>query len=488
MIFNSFSYILFLPLVCIIYYALPHRFRWALLLGASYFFYCCWNVKYALLMFFSTAITYAAGLLIDRENRICGGVVGKRIWIVISSVLNLSVLFLFKYYSFMAETINVLMDKMGFAASCPSLSLILPVGISFYTLQSLGYTVDVYRGNISCQRHFGKYALFVSFFPQLVAGPIERSANIFPQFEEKHRFSPENARDGLFLIGLGMFEKIVIADRLAVFVDEVYNNLENYGGAAYMVATIFFTFQIYCDFGGYSNIAIGSARILGFRLMKNFDHPYLSGSIAEFWRRWHISLSTWFKDYLYIPLGGNRVSPMRWSLNIMTVFLVSGLWHGADWTFVLWGGLHGLFQVGGKYTRNFRASLVKCARIPFMEIVFKVFSIIVTFMLVAFAGAFFRVNSFDDVRIMIERIKEVGWARGDISDLIAIMDKRDFLLSICLVIGVYIFDAISEKIDIWEWLKRRILPIRWTVYMLGILTIILFGYYGQTATFIYFQF
>ena len=338
------------------YFALPHRLRWMLLLAGSYYFYMCWNASYALLMLFSTAVTYACGLLVGRAQ----SVKAKKGWVALSLCLNLSILFFFKYYGLFAGTLQ---SALGGSVRLPQLNVLLPVGISFYIFQALGYTIDVYRGDIAPMRHFGKYALFVSFFPQLVAGPIERSGNLIRQFDEKHRPDYEQIREGAVLILLGLVKKLVISDRLAVLVDKVYGDAAAWGAPAIIVATVCFAIQIYCDFSGYSDIAIGSAKLLGFRLMKNFDRPYFARSIAEFWRRWHISLSSWFRDYLYFPLGGSRVKTGRWVFNLMVVFLISGLWHGASWTFVAWGAINGLYQVIGRFTKTVRDSAYRALHV-----------------------------------------------------------------------------------------------------------------------------
>lgn len=299
----------------------------------------CWNAKYALLLFTSTLITYISGILIDRANKLQNkkkSVFWKKTWVVLSFLSNLSILALFKYSVFLIDGANAILEK--FQIQIPVFDLVLPVGISFYTFQALSYTMDIYRNEVTAEKNLAKYALFVSFFPQLVAGPIERSKNLLLQINERHKFDYENVKDGFLLILWGFFQKIVIADRVAILVNEVYGNYENYGGFQLIVATIFFAIQIYCDFSGYSDIAIGTAQMMGFRLMKNFKQPYFSQSVAEFWRRWHISLSTWFKDYLYIPLGGNKNGKLKKYFNLMIVFLISGLWHGANWTFVGWGG------------------------------------------------------------------------------------------------------------------------------------------------------
>ena len=293
----------------------------------------CWNVKYALLIALSTLITYASGLLIHWRR--------KRLWVLLSFASNLAILFFFKYFGFFLDNLTAALALAGVAFKRPAFDVILPVGISFYTFQALSYTMDVYRGEVEPERNPFRYALFVSFFPQLVAGPIERSKNLLGQLYERHDFDPDRARDGMLLMLWGMFEKIVIADRLALLVDYVYDHYAQLPGATIVLATVFFAFQIYCDFGGYSHIAIGAAQVMGFTLMENFRRPYLAQSAAEFWRRWHISLSTWFRDYLYIPMGGSRRGAFRKYLNTMVTFLVSGLWHGANWSFVVWGGLNG---------------------------------------------------------------------------------------------------------------------------------------------------
>lgn len=346
MLFNSFHFLLFFPLVCLLYYLLPPRLRWVFLLLASYYFYMNWEPVYALLIAGSTLITYGCGLLVERYR---GERRKQRLFLLGSLFLNFGILFIFKYYNFLTGSIFSLLSWLGIRFAFPEFTLLLPVGISFYTFQAVGYSLDVYRGDIKPERYLGIYALFVSFFPQLVAGPIERARNLLPQFKEIHRFDETNATQGLKLMLWGYFMKLCVADRLALYVDAVYNNVSEHNGTSLLLASIFFAFQIYCDFGGYSLIAIGAARVMGFSLMENFRRPYFAQSIKEFWGRWHISLSTWFKDYVYIPLGGNRVGRFRHALNLFVTFLVSGIWHGANWTFVLWGGFHGGTQVVEKY-------------------------------------------------------------------------------------------------------------------------------------------
>lgn len=329
MLFNSLQFIIFLPVVVLAYYIVPDRFKSLWLLAASYFFYMCWNAAYLLLILFSTLVTFLCAISLEHF----GGSPGKRkLLLILSLVINLSILFFFKYFTFAAENLNSVFRHIGLALNVPVFDVLLPVGISFYTFQALGYTIDVYRGDIPAERNFVQYALFVSFFPQLVAGPIERSGNLLHQLSVPHRADFSNILDGVYLIIWGFFLKLVLADRIAIFVDSIYGpGYAEFTGWYVALAAVLFSFQIYCDFAGYSTIAMGSAKLLGIDLMENFNAPYLSASTPEFWRRWHISLSTWFRDYLYIPLGGNRRGKLRKYLNLLITFAVSGLWHGANW-------------------------------------------------------------------------------------------------------------------------------------------------------------
>lgn len=340
MIFNSMQFLIFFPIVFMIYFLFPPKTRYIWLLISSYYFYMCWNPKYIFLILFSTTVTYISGIAIETVKK--KNVDGKR-WflkccVAISFFLNLLVLFYFKYFEFMITNLNRFIGILGLQILVPVFDIILPVGISFYIFQALGYTMDVYRGEIEAEKNFFRYALFVSFFPQLVAGPIERSKNLLKQVNNPTYFKVENARQGLLTMAYGLFMKVVVADRLAGIIDPIYNNWSEQTGMRLMTATILFAVQIYCDFEGYSQLAIGSAQVLGFHINQNFKIPYLSTSIQDFWQRWHISLTGWFRDYLYIPLGGNRKGKVRKYLNTMIVFLVSGLWHGASWHFVVWGG------------------------------------------------------------------------------------------------------------------------------------------------------
>ena len=341
MLFNSIAFLLFFPVVCLVFFLIPAsriRIKNLFLLIASYYFYMNWEPAYALLLLTSTIVTWTAAIGISHfpDKR------RKKICLVSSLVLNLSILFLFKYFNFLSSNIETALQACGLGIDIPEFNLLLPVGISFYTFQALGYSIDVYRGTTKAEHDFATYALFVSFFPQLVAGPIERSNNLLPQFKEQHRFDYETLMAGVRMMVWGYFMKLVLADRCGTYVDSIFNNVDMHNGGSYLLASLLFPFQIYGDFAGYSLIAIGVARVMGFRLMENFHRPYFACSVGEFWHRWHISLSTWFKDYVYIPLGGNRVKKSRQYFNLMVTFIVSGIWHGANWTFLCWGTLHGL--------------------------------------------------------------------------------------------------------------------------------------------------
>lgn len=334
MLFNSLSYAIFFPIVFVIYWAIPQKFKWVLLLVSSYYFYMSWKPSYVVLILATTFVSWLGAMLIERFA-------GKRTRkLILAGVLFvcLGILFVFKYFNFFMDSLDSLLSVFAINFHPITLKLMLPVGISFYTFQTLSYVIDVYRGDAQPEKNFGIYATFISFFPQLVAGPIERTSNLLPQIKSRKKFDSYEAFYGMKLMAWGYFKKLAIADLIAEYVDKVYASLTGYSGAGFIMAIFLFTIQIYCDFSGYSDIAIGTAKMLGIGLMKNFESPYFSSSVKEFWSRWHISLSTWFKDYLYIPLGGNRCSKIRNSFNLLVTFLVSGLWHGANLTFVMWGG------------------------------------------------------------------------------------------------------------------------------------------------------
>ena len=413
MLFNSWQFLLFFAVVCIVWLFMTINTVTAmqlLLLAASLYFYACWNPFYLMLILFSVFITWQSGLLIEKYPS------KKKLVLISSLVTNLAILFFFKYFNFFSDLVNRVGHITRIGRILPGFSVLLPVGISFYTFQILGYSIDVYKGTVKAERSLLTYALFVTFFPQLVAGPIERSANLLPQFKTVHKFEYNRTVEGLLLATWGMFKKVFIADRLAVYVNLIYGNITGSSGIALLTATVFFAFQILCDFSGYSDIAIGIAKILGFDLMRNFRHPYFSKSIAEFWRRWHISLSTWFKDYVYIPLGGNRVTIPRWYFNLFITFLISGLWHGAALHFVAWGALHGFYQIAGHFTKPIRMKLLKKCGIATDDDVkqwWKYVQTIITFTLVCIGWIFFRAPGLRSAMQVGKRIffipKEIWW-------------------------------------------------------------------------------
>ena len=425
-----------------------------------------WDPAYALLLLTSTVITYLAALGIGyfKEKR------KKKICLVSSLVLNLAILFLFKYFNFLAMNIETALQASGFAVNMPKFALLLPVGISFYIFQALGYSIDVYRGTVKIERDFPMYALFVSFFPQLVAGPIERSQNLLPQFKQQHRFDYDAVMSGVKLMVWGYFMKLVLADRCGIYVDTIFNNVDKHNGGSYLVASLLFPFQIYGDFAGYSLIAIGVARVLGFRLMENFHRPYFACTIGEFWHRWHISLSTWFKDYVYIPLGGNRVGKLRNYFNLLITFVVSGIWHGANWTFLCWGTIHGILLC---IEKAFGISKQKYTGAK------KSFHWAATFVLVCFAWILFRANNLSDaVSVVTGIFTNLGTPKPEYANFMAIG------LAMTVLLTKEFADEFNWKIrvaDSKSWLVRHIYLIIMIAY------IILFGVLGGDQ-FIYFQF
>jgi len=478
MSFNSLSFVLFFIAVLILYHSIPYRFRWILLLLASYYFYTRWRVKYILLIFATTLVNYLCGLQMGKATDRSA----RKPYLVLSLVTSLGLLLAFKYFNFFNGTAIWGFSKLSFQYYIPMLIVLLPVGISFYTFQALSYAIDVYRGNKEPERHIGIFALYIAFFPQLVAGPIERSTNLLPQFRRSNDFNYERTRDGLRLVLWGLFKKAVIADRLALIVNQVYNNVHSYQGLPLIVATYCFAFQIYCDFSGYSDIAVGTARTMGYDLMENFQRPYFAKSITEFWRRWHISLSSWFRDYLYIPLGGNRCSRARRYLNVFIVFVVSGLWHGANWTFVMWGTLHGILQIVSDLTQRFRATCVELFRMD--GFVLKLVKILVTFHLVCFGWILFRANSLSDALYIIRNIP-VG-----VLQISGFSLKRDALnlLIVSPAVFLLLFVELAQRAETYvEFLNSRCAFLRWSYYYLIIFVIVAFAV-TEKSQFIYFQF
>lgn len=499
MLFNSIDFIIFFPAVLIIYYVLPKRMRQYWLLLSSYYFYMCWNVKYAILILASTVITYISGLVIEKVkgNEVLSAkkreIIG-RLALVLCLVSNLSILIFFKYTNFLLNLIADAGTLFRLDISIPVFDIILPVGISFYTFQALGYTIDVSRDTISAEKNFFKYALFVSFFPQLVAGPIERSKKLLTQLDTPKNFDFSRLREGIYTMLWGYFLKIVIADRIAIFVDTVYGDFVTFSGYYLIVATVLFGIQIYCDFYGYSTIAVGASHILGIELMENFHSPYLSASVSEFWRNWHISLTSWFRDYLYIPLGGNKKGKVRKYINILLVFLVSGLWHGANLTFVVWGGINGFYQIAGEILAPIRKKVIDVLRLTQDAISVRALRVVTTFVLVDFSWIFFRADTLYDAARIVHRIMVADniWILVNGSLNACGLDNGN-LIVLCLSIGILFFADICKKrgINIRAILLEQPYICRCFCLVLCILTILVLGKWGPAFdknAFIYFQF
>lgn len=493
MSFLSGSFLLFFPVVTVVYFSIPHKLRWAWLLSASYFFYMSWNPWYGLLLAGITAVTYLSGILIGRANRLKDPEKSARVKKAVAAgsvVVGLGILAAFKYLNFFGEIYTDVLALFGMSAGQMKFDALLPVGISFYTFQAISYTVDVYRGDVEPERHFGKYALFVSFFPQLVSGPIGKSKEMLAQFGEEHRFDYNRARRGLLLMLWGYFEKVAVADRLAELVDTVYGSPGKYAGAEVALATVFFAFEIYCDFAGYSNIAIGAAQVLGFRLNRNFDRPYFSLSIRDFWRRWHITLGSWFWDYLYIPLGGNRCSLARHCWNLFVVFAVCGLWHGASFPFLVWGALHGLYQVFGVLLRPAGQKLSAALHFSPDSTAGRLVRGLFTFLLVDFAWIFFRADSIEDAFTLIGSLfRPWDLSNGALFNLG--LPVPEFIAALAGIAAVFAADVLGRTLDLRSFLLSRNAAFRWTAYFAAALVILIFGVYGTQYTaqhFIYSQF
>ena len=433
MLFNSFGYAVFLPVIFLLHWITPRKWRWALLLAASCFFYASWGPEYLTVLFLTIVVSYCAALYMEhagnrnrkksdrsKNDRPTGSqskssrsnssrpqcsrtAPASRTALILSVLFCAGLLFFFKYLNFFSENVALLLRSLSIPVQPLTLRLALPIGISFYLFQTISYLVDVYQGKIPAERHFGIYAVYISFFPKVMQGPIERGASLLPQLHKPGRFHYEQAPYGMKLMAWGFFKKLVLADGLSIYVNQVYDNLPSYTGFSLMLATFFYAVQLYCDFSGYTDIALGSARILGIRLTPNFRSPYFASSIKDFWGRWHLSLSGWLRDYIYIPLGGNRVGRVRHALNIMITFLVSGLWHGASWNFVLWGGIHGALQfIEGFFPWNKKSSRFQTDRR--LHAMLCIVTVPATFLLVCFAWIFFRAATLQDAFYVIRNM------------------------------------------------------------------------------------
>lgn len=490
MLFNSWQYVVFLPLVVVVYYLLPHRVRWAWLLIVSYYFYMSWNAKLVVLISGTTFISWGASMLMERSP----SKARRRLWLILAAVVSLGVLFFFKYFDFVTTSIAAVASRIGLPMDPFMLNLVLPVGISFYTFQTLGYVIDVYRGNLKAEHHFGIYALFVSFFPQLVAGPIERAGNLLPQFRAVHTPDAGRMAWGLRYICWGLLKKVVIADYVAVFVNVTYNNLSLYTPMTWVLATLLFAVQIFCDFSGYTDIARGSAAMMGFDLMENFKAPYLARSIREFWRRWHISLSTWFMDYVYIPLGGSRVGKFRHILNLFITFVLSGLWHGARWNFVLWGIYHGIFVVLDALTFRLRNKWEGNVRNKPALATLHAVQVFFTFLIVCFGWMMFRANDLHSIVQIVQGLPEAFShpVANMVEAFTTLMGTGRLVRILASVLVLFIFDTILYRNkDPFAQLARRKAPMRIfvsyalaMVVLVGVLTM----QEGIAVEFIYFQF
>ncbi|MEO8066917.1 MAG: MBOAT family O-acyltransferase [Flavobacteriales bacterium] len=477
MLFNSLSFLVFFPVVTLGYYLLPYKHRWWWLLAASCWFYMAFVPVYILILGFTIAVDYAAGILIDRnEGR------KRKLWLVASIVANVGVLAFFKYFNFLNQSIGAVVRGAGLPYEVPELGILLPIGLSFHTFQSLSYTIEVYRKKQAPERRLGVFALYVMFYPQLVAGPIERPANLLRQLGM--HFDPDYDRiaHGLRQMAWGFFKKLVIADRCGAIVDLVYSNPNQHDGWTALVATYLFAIQIYCDFSGYTDIAIGAARTMGFELMVNFRTPYMSGSISEFWGRWHISLSSWFRDYLYIPLGGNRVAVPRWYFNLFIVFLLSGLWHGADWTYVVWGALHGLYLIAAIVFKPFWSRIFGEMKVRW----YRWLNVFFTFHLVLCGWVLFRAESIGHAKLIFSKWLGLNTAGRSLAHLVGELKPGVFVITVFFALLFFVIDPWVDK-----WIKREVrMPSRWfdLAFQAGlVVACLLFGFYGKTM-FIYFQF
>lgn len=486
MMFNSMQFAIFFPLAILMYFILPKKIKNLWLLIMSYLYYMCWRPEYALLMLASTVITFVSGLIIgkykDKRNL-------KSLAVAVSFVLNIGILGFFKYSGFLIQTLSDICEQLNISVKLPVVDVLLPVGISFYIFQALSYTVDVYREEISPEKNFFKYALFVSFFPQLVAGPIERSKNLLNQFDEVHLFEYERVKNGLVRMLWGFFMKLVIVQRVSIIADLIYEHADTSTGYQLMLGTMAFAIEIYCDFAGYSEIAIGAAEVLGFSLMENFKQPFFAKSCKELWNRWHISLNTWFRDYLYFPLGGSRKGLVRKYINLMIVFLVSGLWHGAAWTYVIWGGLSGIFQVFGDLLAPVREKLGALVHLKAGTKLHRVLSTVMTFLFFCMSLVYFRSETAVKANMIMVKIFTAF-------DFKSVLTTSPFSLGL----GAYhlmllmVSMAILLAVDLYREAGHKLSELfahksvmRWGFYYCLVILILLSASFGAQE-FIYFQF
>lgn len=497
--FTSFEFLIFFPVVVLLYYVMPRKLRQLWLLLASYYFYMSWNAKYGILILLSTVITYLCALIMEpAKTKNTQRKVKRKVILIMAIISNLALLVFFKYFYFLYDTIATVCSVVGIKMGTPSLEIVLPVGISFYTFQALGYTIDVYRGTVKAEKNFIRYALFVSFFPQLVAGPIERSKNLLWQIEKIQRermWSFDKMTRGLLLMLWGFFMKMVLADRAAVLVNQVFDMYYAFGGVALLIACVLFAVQIYCDFASYSTIAMGAAKILGIELMVNFEAPFFSTSIRELWRRWHVSLSSWFRDYLYIPMGGSHCTKPRKYFNTMITFLASGFWHGASWHFVVWGAIQGVYIIVGDLLDPLWKWVDHVFQIRWKTLVFQFCRGICTFLLFAFSFVFFRADSVKDAVYYLQRIFQNFdvWSLFDESIFYLGLDRKEMGVLLFGILILLIVDACyAAKRKLFDALvKEQCLVVQYVIVSVLLVMVLVFGVYGEgydASQFIYFQF
>ena len=472
MVFNSIEFLIFLPIVVALFYLLPQKARWLMLLAASCVFYMWFVPKYILILLVTIVIDYSAGILMERY---ADQPKKKKTFMVISIVSTLTVLVIFKYLNFLTANLDQLCASLGKETHLVT-HIILPIGLSFHTFQSMSYVFEVYRGHQKAERHFGYYALYVMFFPQLVTGPIERPGNLLRQLHEEKRFNYDNISKGMRLILFGFFAKMVVADHLGEYVDEVFGHLDEYNSWTVLCCMVFYSFQIYCDFFGYSTIALGSAKLMGFDLMDNFKTPYLAKNIAEFWHRWHISLSTWFRDYVYIPLGGSRVKFGRWAFNILVVFVLSGIWHGAAWTFLLWGLAHGLLHIVEKVLRD--KMPLKEPQSKWLRVSVDALCVLKTFVLVTLFWVIFRATDFEHLKAIFV----TAFTNFDGGEQMSVKPGMWIYLGVLIL-----FDVLLRNSRFDVWCEDKPLVLRWLVYAVLVFMVICCSSV-YNFPFIYFQF
>lgn len=494
MLFNSLEFLIFFVIITVLYYAGKQPFRLFILFIASCFFYMFFVPEYILILFLLILIDFFAAKFIYENPR------HKKLLLILSLSANIGVLCFFKYFNFFNSNLSGLVSLIGWNYPVSYLDILLPIGLSFHTFQSLSYVMEVYKGDYKPEKNILIYGLYVMYYPQLVAGPIERPQNLLPQLKIEHKFDYHNVTNGLKLMLWGFFKKVVIADRLAGIVNEVFNTPHEYTGLHLIIASVMFAIQIYCDFSGYSDIAIGSSLVMGIKLMKNFDRPYFAANIQDYWRRWHISLSSWFRDYVYIPLGGSRVVKWRFSYNLLFVFMLSGLWHGANWTFVIWGALNGFYVIMSRLTEKIRSKINDFTGLSRLKRIHKIIQIAITFSMVCFAFIFFRANSVNDAFYIITHLfSGIGAQIQQLANIPGVYQKLGYLfiygyskaspgLVIVSLLILFSVENFQGRLNVYEWLNKKPLLVRFSAYLFFIFFILLFGVFNNPKSFIYFQF